>query len=84
MIGSALVEALVKRGAKVTVADSLWRGKKENLIQHGHLLIDFEHDFHHVERGFLVSLLKRQLNSPMQVISRSLIWRHAGRFNNRL
>ena len=49
MIGSALVEKLVAMGSSVTVADNLWRGKKENLMKNGHLLIDFNGDFHQVD-----------------------------------
>jgi len=49
MIGSSLVEELVNRGSKVTVADNLWRGKKEYLIKDGHPIIDFENDFFQVD-----------------------------------
>lgn len=49
LIGSTLVENLVERGAKVTVADNLWRGKKENLIKNGQPVIDFDSDFYKVD-----------------------------------
>lgn len=49
MIGSTLVEKLVERGAIVTVADNLWRGKKENLLKNGHPCIDLDRDFYHVD-----------------------------------
>lgn len=42
MIGSTLVENLVRKGAIVTVADNLWRGKIENLIIDGKPLINFD------------------------------------------
>lgn len=48
-IGSHLVAALVQRGARVSVADSLWRGKREHLAPGGTPLIDMERDFHHVD-----------------------------------
>lgn len=48
-IGSHLVAALVERGARVSVADSLWRGKREHLAPGGHPLIDLDHDFHQVD-----------------------------------
>jgi GDP-D-mannose 3', 5'-epimerase len=44
-IGSHLVEALVAKGAEVTVADNLWRGRKEYLIQNEEPLIDLERRF---------------------------------------
>lgn len=46
LIGSTLVESLVERGAKVSVADNLWRGKKENLIKDGRPVIDFDKNFY--------------------------------------
>jgi nucleoside-diphosphate-sugar epimerase len=49
LIGSALVENLVERGVRVTVADNLWRGKKENLMKEGYPVIDFDRDFHQVD-----------------------------------
>jgi nucleoside-diphosphate-sugar epimerase len=49
LIGSTLVENLVERGAIVTVADNLWRGKRENLIVNGHGIIDFDKDFYQVD-----------------------------------
>lgn len=58
MIGSALVEALVSRGANVTVADNLWRGKKENLLRHESPLIDFKRDFHQVDLVDYANCLK--------------------------
>lgn len=48
-IGSHLVAALVQRGASVSVADSLWRGKREHLAPGGQPLIDMERDFHLVD-----------------------------------
>lgn len=48
-IGSHLVAALVQRGARVSVADNLWRGKREHLAPGGRPLIDFERDFHEVD-----------------------------------
>ena len=48
-IGSHLVAALTQRGAHVSVADNLWRGKREHLAPGGQPLIDFERDFHHVD-----------------------------------
>lgn len=45
MIGSSLVERLIKKGAIVSVADNLWRGKLGNLIDNGKYLIDMENDF---------------------------------------
>lgn len=45
MIGSALVQRLVKKGAIVTVADNLWRGKIENLVNNGRPIIDFDNNF---------------------------------------
>ena len=49
LIGSTLVEKLIEKGARVTVADNLWRGKKENLMINGQPIIDFKHDFHQVD-----------------------------------
>lgn len=48
-IGSHLVAALVQRGAHVSVADSLWRGKREHLSPGGQPLIDMKNDFHQVD-----------------------------------
>jgi GDP-D-mannose 3', 5'-epimerase len=48
-IGSNLVERLVENGADVSVADSLWRGKKENLMKDGTSLIDFDRRFYHAD-----------------------------------
>jgi len=48
-IGSNLVEKLVENGADVSVADNLWRGKKENLIKNGNPLIDIDGNFHQVD-----------------------------------
>lgn len=48
-IGANLVQRLVGLGADVTVADNLWRGKKENLFSEGKPLIDFASRFHHVD-----------------------------------
>lgn len=49
LIGSTLVEKLIEKGAKVTVADNLWRGKKENLIVNGKPVIDLNKDFHQLD-----------------------------------
>lgn len=49
MIGSTLTEKLVEKKAKVTIADNLWRGKKENLMKNGEPIIDFDHNFHQVD-----------------------------------
>ena len=49
MIGSALVETLVEKHAVVTVADNLWRGRKENLLNNGLPIIDFDKHFHQVD-----------------------------------
>ena len=49
-IGSNLVERLVNEGAKVRVADNLWRGKKEYLLDNnGKPLIDMEKSFFHMD-----------------------------------
>ncbi len=49
-IGSHLVARLVALGARVSVADNLWRGKKSNLIDDaGRPVIDLERDFHQVD-----------------------------------
>lgn len=45
-IGSHLVTRLTSLGARVTVADNLWRGKKGNLLDDaGRPVIDLERDF---------------------------------------
>lgn len=45
-IGSALVERLVKEGANVKIADNLWRGSKEYLLDdYGKPIIDMNKDF---------------------------------------
>jgi GDP-D-mannose 3',5'-epimerase len=45
-IGSHLVARLVAGGAKVTVADNLWRGKIAHLLDEaGRPIIDLDHDF---------------------------------------
>jgi GDP-D-mannose 3',5'-epimerase len=49
LIGSTLVENLFERGARVTVADNLWRGKRENLIIGGRPVIDFDRDFNQID-----------------------------------
>lgn len=49
MIGSALVERLVVLGAVVTVADNLWRGRIENLINDDKSLIDLDQNFLRVD-----------------------------------
>ncbi|MBT8443954.1 MAG: NAD-dependent epimerase/dehydratase family protein [Gammaproteobacteria bacterium] len=48
-IGSHLVARLVDQGAKVTVADNLWRGKKTHLQRDGEPLIDLASNFHEVD-----------------------------------
>lgn len=48
-IGSNLVVRLLGMGAKVTVADNLWRGTLQNLIRDGKPVIDFEADFLQVD-----------------------------------
>lgn len=49
-IGSGLVKRLVEEGAHVRVADNLWRGSKEYLVDHmGKPLIDIEKDFMEVD-----------------------------------
>jgi len=45
-IGSHLTSVLLERGANVRIADNLWRGKKEYLLdENGKPIIDFEKDF---------------------------------------
>jgi len=45
-IGSALTRRLLNEGANVRVADNLWRGKKEYLLdEHGKPIIDMDKDF---------------------------------------
>jgi len=46
MIGSNLVKKLVSLGYRVSVADNLWRGRKEYLLADGEYVIDMERDFH--------------------------------------
>jgi GDP-D-mannose 3', 5'-epimerase len=46
MIGSNLVKKLVSLGHRVSVADNLWRGRKEYLLDNGDYVIDMEKDFH--------------------------------------
>jgi nucleoside-diphosphate-sugar epimerase len=48
-IGSHLVAALLDAGARVRVADSLWRGRLDNLMGPDGPLIDFERDFGKVD-----------------------------------
>lgn len=48
-IGSNLVERLTGLGAEISVADNLWRGKRQNLVVDGTPLIDMETRFHHVD-----------------------------------
>jgi nucleoside-diphosphate-sugar epimerase len=49
-IGSALTTRLVSEGAKVVVADNLWRGSKEYLLdRQGKPVIDFEKNFFEVD-----------------------------------
>ncbi len=45
MIGSNLVAAIVGKGAVVTVADNLWRGKLENLNRDGKPVVDLDKQF---------------------------------------
>ena len=50
MIGSNLVKRLVSDGHRVTVADNLWRGRRENLLdERGRPVIDLERDLHVVD-----------------------------------
>ena len=58
MIGSTLVESLISGGARVTVVDNLWRGKKENLIKDGRPIIDLNHDFHQLDLVDYANCLK--------------------------
>ena len=58
MIGSTLVEELVERGAIVTVADNLWRGKIENLTVNGKPIIDLENRFLKVDLRDYANCLK--------------------------
>ena len=45
-IGSHLTATLLEKGANVRIADNLWRGKKEYLLDKtGKPIIDFEKDF---------------------------------------
>jgi GDP-D-mannose 3',5'-epimerase len=46
MIGSNLVKKLVSLGYRVSVADNLWRGQKEYLLEDGEFVIDMEKEFH--------------------------------------
>lgn len=49
-IGSALTQRLVKEGAQVRVADNLWRGSKEYLLDHDEKpIINMEKDFIEVD-----------------------------------
>ena len=49
-IGSYLTKELVMKGANVRIADNLWRGKKEYLLDDdGKPIIDFEKDFFNVD-----------------------------------
>ena len=48
-IGSNLVERLIGQGAEITVADNLWRGKRQNLYLDGQPMIDMEKNFHQVD-----------------------------------
>jgi len=49
LIGSNLVKRLVNIGHEVFVADNLWRGKRENLQENGHPVIDLDSRFHQVD-----------------------------------
>lgn len=50
MIGSNLVKRLVAAGHGVSVADNLWRGRRENLLDdRGQPVIDLERDLHVVD-----------------------------------
>ena len=45
-IGSHLARELIKKGANIRIADNLWRGKKEYLLdENGKPIIDFEKNF---------------------------------------
>jgi GDP-D-mannose 3',5'-epimerase len=61
MIGSNLVKRLSGLGVRVKVADNLWRGRLENLLEDdGTPSIDLERDFHNLDLtvpGVLDSLL---------------------------
>ena len=64
MIGSNLVKRIVKTGgSRVSIADNLWRGKKEYLLDNdGVSYIDFEKDFFNIDLtvpGAIDSLLTR-------------------------
>jgi len=50
MIGSNLVKRLVQQGHHVSVADNLWRGKTEYLLDdNGNPVIDMDRDFHNID-----------------------------------
>lgn len=49
MIGSNLVKALIKKGEEVVVVDNLWRGKIENLYEHGEPIISIENQFYNLD-----------------------------------
>ena len=49
MIGSNLVKRLVAEGYRVSVADNLWRGRKEYLVENGSPVIDMQRDFHEID-----------------------------------
>lgn len=50
MIGSNLVKRLVADNCKVIVVDNLWRGRRENLLDHdGMPVIDMDKDFHMID-----------------------------------
>ncbi|MCK4245330.1 MAG: NAD-dependent epimerase/dehydratase family protein [Candidatus Omnitrophica bacterium] len=50
MIGSNLAKQLAANGYRVSVADNLWRGKKENLIDGDRRpVIDMEKDFYEID-----------------------------------
>ncbi|MCA9185530.1 MAG: NAD-dependent epimerase/dehydratase family protein [Pirellulaceae bacterium] len=51
-IGSNLLRRLLALGADVTVADNLWRGKRDHLLEQGRPLIDLQHRF--VEKDLVV------------------------------
>jgi GDP-D-mannose 3', 5'-epimerase len=48
-IGSALTKRLIEEGAHVNVADNLWRGSKEYLLDGDKPLIDLDKDFAEVD-----------------------------------
>ena len=53
-IGSHLTASLLEKGANVRIADNLWRGKKEYLLDKtGKSIINLEKDFLELDKGQL-------------------------------